>query len=148
MKLTTKTRYGTRAMLTLALLYGQDEYTSSKDIAASQDVSVKYLEHLLSEMRNAGLVRSSRGAKGGHRLARDPREINLRVIYEALEGSEGLVECTTCPEICDRHAYCVTRDVWSRMYAASMGVLEATTLADLVQSVHLQGGVAADIYSI
>lgn len=148
MKLTTKTRYGTRAMLTLALRYGSDEYVSSKEIAQSQEVSVKYLEHLLSEMRNAGLVRSSRGAKGGHRLARNPKEINLRQIYEALEGSEGLVECTTSPEVCSRYEACVTRDVWARMYAASMGVLEATSLDDLVQGIHLNGQAAANIYSI
>ena len=84
MKLGTKTRYGTRAMLELALNY-EDEHSvvSARDIAVCQQISRKYLEQLLATLRAAGLVRSVRGTNGGHTLARPPDQINLRQIYVA-----------------------------------------------------------------
>ena len=134
MKLGTRTRYGTRAMLELALNY-EDERSvvSARDIAVCQQISQKYLEHLLATLRAAGLVRSVRGMHGGHTLARPPDQINLREIYTAFEGREGFAECTARPEICDRTDTCVTHRVWDRMYAVSMEVLESTTLEDLVR---------------
>jgi Rrf2 family cysteine metabolism transcriptional repressor len=132
MKLSTKTRYGTRAMLDLALNYEQG-LLSAREIAARQDVSHKYLEHLLASLRSAGLVRSVRGAQGGHTLTRHPADINLREIYNVFEGSEGFVECTTSPEVCDRGDSCVTQEVWTDMYLACMEILEVTTLEDLAR---------------
>ena len=134
MKLGTKTRYGTRAMLELALNY-EDEHSvvSARDIAVCQQISHKYLEQLLATLRAAGLVRSVRGTHGGHTLARPPDQINLRQIYAAFEGKEGFAECTASPEICDRADICVTHQVWDRMYASSMEVLESISLEDLVR---------------
>ncbi len=130
MKLSTKTRYGTRAMLELALNH---EYgaVSVREIAARQSLSHKYLEHLLASLRSAGLVRSVRGAQGGHALTRRPDQIDLREIYHVFEGREGFVECTTSPELCDQTDGCATREIWTQMYAACMAVLESTSLADL-----------------
>lgn len=147
MKLTTKTRYGTRAMLDLTL-YQDSGLLSSKEIAEHQDVSVKYLEHLLTTLRNSGLVRTMRGAQGGHALARPPEEINLREIFESLEGSSGLVECTTSPGICERSPRCVTRDVWARMYAACLEVLESMTLAELAEQSREKEGSLTSMYYI
>jgi Rrf2 family protein len=130
-KLTTKTRYGTRAMLDLALHYGQGPLLSAA-IAQQQNLSTKYLEQLLSQLRNAGLVRSTRGAHGGHALSRSPEQIDLRQIYEVFEGRQGLVDCVGCPQACERHDHCVTREVWSELYSACTALLERTTLADLV----------------
>jgi Rrf2 family cysteine metabolism transcriptional repressor len=130
MKVTTRTRYGTRAMVQLALNYGQGLITS-KDIADEQEVSPKYLEQLLATLRRDGLVRSVRGARGGHTLARSPDEITLRDIFESLEGSDGLVECTASPDVCDRASRCPTRSVWAEMYAACLRILEGTTLGAL-----------------
>jgi Rrf2 family cysteine metabolism transcriptional repressor len=132
MKLSTKTRYGTRAMLDLALNFEQG-LVSAREIASRQDVSPKYLEHLLASLRSAGLVRSVRGAQGGHTLTRQPAEINLREIYSVFEGSEGFVECTTSPEVCDRRDSCVTQEVWADMHLACMKILESTTLEDLAR---------------
>jgi Rrf2 family cysteine metabolism transcriptional repressor len=129
-RLTTKTRYGTRAMLYLALQYDKGP-TSSKEIAAEQSLSVKYLERLLSQLLGAGLVRSVRGAQGGYVLARPPDQINLREIYDVLEGSDPLVECVTHPELCSRYEACVTQEVWTRMYDACTDVLQSTHLSDL-----------------
>ena len=131
MKLSTKTRYGTRALLDLALNYGKGT-VSVREIAARQDVSPKYLEQLLASLRAAGLVRSVRGAQGGYILTEPPDQINLREIHDVFEGTEGLVECTTSPDICDRTDFCAIQDIWARMYAACIGVLESTTLEDLV----------------
>jgi Rrf2 family protein len=132
MKLSTKTRYGARAMLELALNY-ENGVVSTKEIAAQQQVSPKYLEHLLASLRSASLIRSIRGAQGGHTLTRHPAEINLREIYDALEGTDGFVECTTSPEVCDKTETCVTRDVWDELYTTCMEILGSTTLEDLAR---------------
>jgi Rrf2 family cysteine metabolism transcriptional repressor len=132
MKLSTKTRYGARAMLDLALNY-DGRVVSVREIAARQQISPKYLEQLLAWLRAAGLVRSVRGAKGGHTLTRPPDQINLWEIYNVFEGTEGLVECTTSPENCDRTNGCVIQEIWAQMHAASTEILQSTTLEDLAR---------------
>ncbi len=132
MKLGTKTRYGARAMLELALNY-EKKVVSTREIARRQRISPKYLENLLASLRSASLVKSVRGAQGGHTLARHPGQINLREIYEALEGTEGFVACTTCPEVCDRTVICATRDIWDQMFRSCMETLAATTLEELAR---------------
>jgi Rrf2 family protein len=139
-KLNTKTRYGTRAILELALSYGK-EVLSVSEIAARERVSPKYLEHLLALLRSANLVKSVRGAHGGYTLTRHPCQINLREIYHVFEGTEGFVACTTCLEICDRTASCVTREIWAKMYATCMEILESTTLEDLARRARNRQGV-------
>jgi cysteine synthase len=135
MKLNTRMRYGTRAMLELAEQYGQG-FQSLADVAQAQDLPEKYLEAVFASLRAAGLVHAQRGPQGGYALSRDPQEITLRQIFDVLEGSEPYVPCTTGPSTCSRWASCVTQDVWARMYHASMQVLESTTLADLVVRRH------------
>ena len=147
MKLSTKTRYGARAMLELALNYNRG-FVSTAEIAAQQQVSRKYVENLLASLRSASLVTSVRGAQGGYALTRSPAQINLREIYDAFEGTEGFVACTTCPELCDRTDTCVTRDVWAQMYSACMEILESTTLEDLVRRARNKRGAQAAMYFI
>ncbi len=143
MRLTTKTRYGTRAMLYLALRYDEGP-TSSKEIAVDQKLSVKYLERLLSQLLGAGLVRSVRGAQGGYMLARPPDQINLYEIFGVLEGDEGLVECVVYPERCGRWDICVTQEVWARMNDACTDVLQSTRLSDLVDRHRAKAASCAD----
>lgn len=134
MKLGTKTRYSARAMVDLALNYEDgNRVVTAREISIRQAVSPKYLEHLLASLRSAGLVRSVRGPKGGHTLTRSPNEINLREIYYVFEGTEGFVECTTSPELCQRTEGCVTQEIWAQMYEACMEILESTTLEDLAR---------------
>ena len=134
MKLGTKTRYSARAMVDLALNYEDGNgVVTAKEISTRQAVSPKYLEHLLASLRSAGLIRSVRGPKGGHTLTRPPDEINLREIYYVFEGTEGFVECTTSPDLCQRTDGCVTQEVWAQMYEACMEILESTTLEDLAR---------------
>ncbi len=131
MKLTTKVRYGTRAMLELALHQGE-EPLSLREVAERQGISAKYLEQLLAALQAAGLVSAVRGPRGGYILARPAEAITLRQIYEALENTDGFVSCTVNPRVCERADQCVTQEVWARLYAACMQILEDTTLADLV----------------
>ncbi|MCD6520002.1 MAG: Rrf2 family transcriptional regulator [Anaerolineae bacterium] len=148
MKLSTKTRYGTRAMLELALAHERGTPLNAREIAQHQNVSVKYLEHLLAALQASGLLHSMRGPQGGYTLARPPEEITLRQIYDALEGSQALVECTRDPQLCEKADLCVTREIWAEMFAACMAVLERTTLADLVQRLKEKQGTLADMYYI
>jgi Rrf2 family transcriptional regulator, cysteine metabolism repressor len=131
MKLNTKMRYGTRALLELALR-AEEGAVSLSEIAATQEISEKYLELLFASLRVAGVVRSQRGAQGGYVLARPAEQITLREIFHVLEGPEAYVPCTLDHSSCQRWTTCVTQEVWAEMYAASMQVLESTTLADLV----------------
>ena len=146
MKLTTKMRYGTRALIDLAL-HQQDQPVSSVEIAERQEVSAKYLESILVMLRNAGLVRAIRGATGGHILARDAAEITLAEVYDALEGSDPLVDCMADAD-CSRYDECVTREVWAEMYASSRKVLASTTVADLAARARAKQAARADLYTI
>lgn len=135
MRLSTRMRYGTRAMLYLAL-HAEDGPCSVQEIAADQGLSTKYLEQLMSTVLAEGLVRSVRGAGGGYLLADAPDRIQLSRLLDAFEGPPGLVECTGNPAACPRSGTCVTHDVWAEMYAASRKVVEATSLGDLVRRHH------------
>lgn len=132
MKLSTKGRYGARAMMDLALHYGQG-LVLLKDIAKRQQISERYLEHLILSLKAAGLVSSTRGARGGFTLTRPPSQIRLSEIIQIMEGSIAPVECVDDPKVCSLADLCVTRDIWSEMKEAMSGVLESTTLQDLVQ---------------
>ena len=132
MKLSTRGRYVTRALLDLAL-HHDEEPVLLKDIARRQEISLSYLEHLITPLIAVGIVRSTRGAKGGISLARSPEEIRLDEIIQLLEGTIAPVECVTNPEVCSRSESCVTRDVWSELKRAINGVLGSITLQDLVE---------------
>jgi len=132
MKLSTKGRYATRALLDLALNQGERPVLL-KDIAQRQQISLSYLEHLVAPLIAGGLVRSTRGARGGVSLAKPPEEIRLSEVIQLLEGSVAPVECVDNPGICRRSTSCVTRDIWGELKQALDGVLESTTLQDLVE---------------
>jgi Rrf2 family cysteine metabolism transcriptional repressor len=137
MKLSTRARYATRALLDLALHQDRGSVTL-KDIARRQEVSLQYLEHLFRPLVTSGMVRSVRGRKGGVFLAKAAREIKLSEIIQLLEGSVAPVECVDNPVVCSRSESCVTRDVWIELKKAVSGVLESTTLQDLVERQRLK----------
>ena len=132
MKLSTRGRYATRALLDLAF-HQEEEPVLLKDIAQRQQISLRYLEHLITPLVAAGIIRSTRGARGGVWLAKPPQEIKLSEVIRLLEGSIAPVECVNNPEICVRSELCVTRDIWGELKKAMDGVLESTTLQDLVE---------------
>jgi Rrf2 family protein len=132
MKLSTRGRYGVRALLDLALHSGEGTVLL-KDIARRQEISLLYLEHLITPLVAAGLVKSTRGARGGVLLLKPPTEIKLSEVVQLLEGSIAPVDCVNNPKVCHRSASCVTRDIWSEMKRAMSQVLDSTTLQDLVE---------------
>ena len=131
MKLSTRTRYGIRAMLELAGKYGEGPL-QIKVIANRQDISIKYLEQLMAMLRSGGFVRSIRGSKGGYILSKVPAQIKLDELFTCLEGPVVTVECIEDENFCARAADCVTRQVWAQMQAAMVKVLQSMTLQDLV----------------
>ena len=132
MKLSTRGRYATRALLDLALHQGE-EPVFLKDIARRQQISLKYLDHLITPLIAGGVVRTIRGPKGGVSLARPPEEIRLSEIIRLAEGSIVPVACVDDPAICSRSGLCATRDIWIELKGAINGVFESKTLQDLVE---------------
>jgi Rrf2 family transcriptional regulator, cysteine metabolism repressor len=134
MKLSTRTRYGIRAVIELAQHEGKRPL-QLKTIAERQGISVKYLEQLMSLLRSSGFVRSIRGSKGGYILARSPEQIRLSEVFRCLEGPVTTAECTEDKDYCERAADCVAREVWVQVEEAIQRVLNSITLADLVRKV-------------
>ena len=132
MRLSTKGRYGARIMLELAHNYGKAPVLL-KDIAERQEISEGYLEHLLPPLKIAGLINSSRGARGGYTLAKAPAKITLKEVVQAMEGSLFPVECVEAPGVCQRVQFCVTRDIWKELGEKISQTLESVTLKDMVE---------------
>lgn len=147
MKLSTKGRYAMRAMLDLASHYGEG-LVFLKDVAARQEISERYLEHLFLTLKAAGLVNSTRGAKGGFMLSRSPSEIKLVEIMTVCEGQMSLVECVDDAKSCPRSMRCVTRDVWIEMKNVLEGVLDSISLQTLVERQRTKDSETVDNYSI
>ena len=131
MRLSTKGRYSARAMLDLALHFGEGPVLV-KDISERQRISRGYLEQLFIPLRSAGLVKSTRGASGGFTLARPPSEIWLTEIMQVTEGSTAPVPCVDEPELCTQSNECTTREVWVEMKRACDSLLDSIALQDLV----------------
>jgi len=133
MKLSTRTRYGIRAMLELAENQKSKRPLQTKVIAQRQDMSVKYLEQLMSVLKMGGFVRSVRGSKGGYVLAKRPNQIKLSDVFNCLEGQSRLsIECIENEDYCARTADCAARQIWAEVEKAIETVLQSTTLQDLV----------------
>ena len=131
MRLSTRTRYGIRAMLELAENVGRGPL-QLRIIARRQDISAKYLDQLMAILKSAGFVRSIRGSKGGYILAKAPEQIKLSDVFCCLEGPVVTVECTENENYCARAADCVARQVWTQVQEAVMAVLQSLTFQDLV----------------
>jgi len=136
MKVSTRVHYGLRAMTELARSYREEEkLLSTAEIARSEGLPVAYLEQLVGELRRSGLVEGTRGVRGGYRLARAPESITVGEIYRVLEGEVAPVDCTAedyLPGSCAREPVCLSRGIWARVQAAILGVLDTTTLDDLL----------------
>jgi Rrf2 family protein len=128
-------------MTELARSYRHERLLSISEIARSEDLPLSYLEQLVGELRRAGLVEGTRGVRGGYRLARPPHEITVGDVYRILEGEVAPVDCTAedyLPGACNRETVCLSRSIWSRVQAAILGVLDSTSLDDLMVSDALQ----------
>ncbi len=119
-------------MVELAINFNQGPLQIG-EIARKENLSVKYLEQLIIPLKRAGFIKSIRGPRGGHLLARAPDEITVWDIVTALEGEDGVTPCVTNPQWCDRSEICPTRDVWSMITKTVKEQLSAITLADLAK---------------
>ncbi len=131
MKISTRTRYGLRAVLELAMSYGQGPL-QLKAIAQHQDISVKYLEQIIAILKSGGFVRSIRGSRGGYILAISPNQVKLSDIFGCLEGPVNTVDCIENQNCCARTADCLARQVWAQVQNAINNILQSITLQDLV----------------
>ena len=133
MRLSTRARYGTRLMLELALNFDNGTIFL-KDIAKKEEISEKYLSHLVIPLKSSGLISSSRGAHGGYQLTKSPSQITLKEIVQTLEGSISCVECVKNPSICPRVSKCATRGIWEKLDEKISDELSSVTLEDLANS--------------
>ncbi|MBO8159579.1 Rrf2 family transcriptional regulator [Thermosyntropha sp.] len=135
MKLSTRGRYGLRAMLDIARHTEKNEPVSIAAIAQHQDLSERYLEQIMMSLKKAGLVYSSKGAKGGYTLGKKPEDITVGEIIRALEGEISPVECVSLQksEECIRADFCVTRIIWREVRDVINQVLDKYSLADLLK---------------
>lgn len=129
MRLSTRSRYGLRAVKCIALAGGAP--VTSEQIAEREDVSKKYLDRILGALRGAGLVESHRGQGGGYTLSRPADRIRASDVVEVLEGGIALVPCVDDRAACRKVDVCATREVWCAASKAITEVLDAVTVADL-----------------
>lgn len=133
MKISTRTRYGMRALFEIAKNY-PERLTSIRKVSELQDLSPKYLEHIMAVLKSAGIVKVVCGARGGYKLARDPGEIFAIEVFEALEGKLVLVECVENPETCDKSKGCPIKSLWGGLAGEMRRFLSGISLTDITEN--------------
>jgi len=132
MKLSTRSRYGTKMMVDLAQHF-EESPVRINDIAKRLDISVKYLEQLIIPLKKAKFIKSVRGPKGGHMLSRPPEEITMGDIVRILENDVNLVPCLKGPGECVHTSQCLTRNVWKKAASALFETLDSMTLTRVIK---------------
>ncbi len=136
MRLTTKSRYGTRLILDLAI-HAQNRPVPLGDVAKRQKISVKYLEQLSLKLKKAGFIESQRGPFGGHMLAKPPNEITIGDIVRILEGSAAIADCAEMDEQlcgeCNRAGDCLSRWVWVEASKVMFDRLDQITVESIIK---------------
>lgn len=132
MRISTKGRYAVRLLLDIAV-YDEMEPVRLKDTAERQNISMKYLEQIISVLVRAGYVKSVRGPQGGYRLVKEPKDYTVGMILRQVEGSLAPVSCLE-DEVnqCERQAECVSLRIWKELDDAINGVVDKYTLQDLI----------------
>jgi len=132
MKLSTRCRYAVRSLLDVALNSKNGSLVLLKDVARRQNISIKYLESIFSTLRRAGIIKGIRGAKGGYRLVKEPKEITIYDIVFAMQGFIAPVGCVDDACSCNRTDDCVTHEIWQKLTDSISTTLRSFSLADLV----------------
>lgn len=130
MRFSTRSSYGLRALVNLARNYKKRAPISLASIAREERISQAYLERLMARLKKGKLVKSTKGASGGYRLARSPRWINMKEVIEVLEGSISPFYCVGSKNIC--HRICTTKKVWQKLQRAISKTLSSISLNDLL----------------
>jgi Rrf2 family cysteine metabolism transcriptional repressor len=149
MKLSTKGRYGLKAMLDLAV-HSYEGHISLRSIAERQNVSDNYLEQIFAVLKKAGIVKSIRGSQGGYILSITPDKITVGMILRALEGSLAPVDCVleNDPFECSNSEDCITRLVWKKIRDCINNVVDTVTLQDLIDEYNKRNDMSDYIYYI
>lgn len=140
MKISTKGRYGLRAVIDIAI-YGDEEPVSLSDIAIRQDISISYLEQLIAKLKKAEIVTSVRGARGGYSLAASKDQISVGDILRALEGDLSPVNCAEVTEHgdpCKESGQCITKIVWKRISESINDAVDSLMLSELLEESDIQ----------
>jgi Rrf2 family cysteine metabolism transcriptional repressor len=148
MKISTKGRYGLRALVDLSIYGKTGAPVLLSDIAKRQGISEKYLEQIANRLHKSGLVKTVRGRKGGYLLNKRESEIRLTDIFEILEGPICLVDCVAKPGLCKKSSLCSARDIWSMLSDTIIETLSRYTLADLVNMQNEKTNAEAPMYYI
>lgn len=134
MRINTRVRYAIRMMADMAK-HGHGEPIRLREIAARQNLPKMYLSQLTAPLKNAALIKSFWGNRGGYVLNRPASEISLLDIVEAVEGPIGLLDCVLDPEVCERSDYCECIGVWRTINETIVATLKHYSLADLVSKI-------------
>lgn len=147
MKISTKGRYGLKAMLDMAV-YSLGDQVTLKSIAQRQKISEGYLEQVFSALRKAGLIKGIKGSQGGYFLNRSASDITVGEILRALEGDLSVVDQETDVAEGDDFEYCIKTNVWSRINESINNTVDSITLDDLATQYNKQKDNSAFIYYI
>ncbi|NDV18705.1 Rrf2 family transcriptional regulator [Pseudodesulfovibrio sp. JC047] len=137
MKLTTRSRYGTRLLLDIALHSKDGHPVPSKQTAAREGLSLKYLEKLVKVLKEEGYIVGKRGPNGGNTLIRKPREISIGEVARILDGEDQVLGCEGDVSTCPRAAVCLKRSIWDDASLAMYKMLDSFSLADLMKDAYL-----------
>jgi Rrf2 family protein len=133
MKFNTKTRYGLRTMLELTLNAEKEEGTLQKEIAENQDVSVKYLDHIIADLKAAGLIVNAGGKKSGYKLNKPPEKITIYDIYVAFENELLIIDCLHVTGECPKKGTCVLKEYWCDLNQSIKSSMESQNLSELAE---------------
>ena len=132
MRLSTKSRYGLRILMQIAMDNHEGKAAQGKTISKKQEISEPYLEQIMIPLKNAGYVRTTRGCNGGYFLNKNPKDINVLGVIELFEGELNLVDCITDETNCPRVKECQTRNVWEKIAGSMRDTAEKITLASIL----------------
>lgn len=131
MKFNTKTRYGVRTMLEIAV-NNSPHGIFQKDISKNQEISNRYLDHIIAALKVAGLITSVKGKKSGYMLTRKPSEISIYDIHKAFEPGINIVDCLAANKQCEQELKCASKRIWDELNKLIVDYLENKTLDDLI----------------
>lgn len=136
MKISTRVRYGLKALVYIADKSSENKLVRIKEISDEQHVSVQYLEQILFKLKNENIIEGKRGPNGGYRLAKEPKEITLHKLYKILDEEEKVIDCNESEEhkaVCGEGT-CSGNCIWGKLDNAMTKILEETTLDDFIKN--------------
>ncbi|MGL5123453.1 MAG: RrF2 family transcriptional regulator [Fusobacteriaceae bacterium] len=141
MKISTKVRYGIKALKYIVEEGKKNKLVRIKEISESENISIQYLEQILFKLKNEKIIEGKRGPSGGYKMILDPKDITLHDLYRILDEDEKVIDCnesSSKKEFCGEKG-CDSGCIWGQLDAAMIKILVSTTLEDLVKNQQLIG---------